>query len=258
MINPFELFPSSPVYFAGASLQSEKYELLLYQYLKQLESYSDSSRVTRHYALMGYSPDGFLAVTDGFARQKGMSVSSRNSWELWSQKFPRCNESEQFLGQLRIEMEDFYRTGNEEKSIVLLYCLQLAEGRVCFEEHITPLFWNQDFPRYLFLHSIQRTYNFHFKRGIHVHVLKNGYLCKHLHFAVSAKDLPELKKLSRTEFKLVETCVNASFSEKELADSLFISINTLKTHKKNIAAKLDIDSFSQLIFQVRQEIGQIT
>ncbi len=56
---------------------------------------------------------------------------------------------------------------------------------------------------------------------------------------------PEQEELSERE-KEVVTCVVKGMTNKEVADKLFISLNTVLTHRKNIARKLQIRSVAGL------------
>lgn len=56
-----------------------------------------------------------------------------------------------------------------------------------------------------------------------------------------SKNEPELEMLSQREKEIV-VCVVKGMTNKEIADSLFISIHTVVTHRRNIAKKLQIHS----------------
>lgn len=53
------------------------------------------------------------------------------------------------------------------------------------------------------------------------------------------------QKITNQEFKIIENLIKG-LTYKQIADSLFISINTVKFHAKNIYTKLDISGRSEL------------
>lgn len=67
----------------------------------------------------------------------------------------------------------------------------------------------------------------------------------------------QLSALSEREKDIVR-CVARGMSNKEIADSLFISAHTVATHRKNISAKLDIHSSAGLtIFAILHHIVEL-
>jgi LuxR family maltose regulon positive regulatory protein len=61
--------------------------------------------------------------------------------------------------------------------------------------------------------------------------------------------------LSIREIEIVKYIAN-NLSNQEIADKLFISLNTVKTHLKNIFLKLEVDSRSKAVSKVK-DIGLI-
>jgi len=57
---------------------------------------------------------------------------------------------------------------------------------------------------------------------------------------LSARELDVLKLIAR------------GYTNQQISDELFISMNTTKTHLKNIFAKLDVKSRTQALFQAKQ------
>ena len=46
--------------------------------------------------------------------------------------------------------------------------------------------------------------------------------------------------------------IAAGLSNREIADKLFISLNTVKTHTKNINSKLDVNNRTKAIFRAKE------
>ena len=64
--------------------------------------------------------------------------------------------------------------------------------------------------------------------------------------------------LSEREREIV-ACVVKGLTNKEVADRLFISVNTVQTHRKNIARKLGVHSVSGLtIYAIVNKIVDVT
>ena len=70
-----------------------------------------------------------------------------------------------------------------------------------------------------------------------------------------ALNINYIETLSIRELEIVKYIAN-NFSNQEIADKLFISLNTVKTHLKNIFLKLDVDSRSKAVSKVK-DIGLI-
>jgi LuxR family maltose regulon positive regulatory protein len=64
-----------------------------------------------------------------------------------------------------------------------------------------------------------------------------------------------LEILSTREIEIIK-CIASHLSNQEIADKLFISLNTVKTHLKNIFLKLEVDSRSSAVSKVK-DIGLI-
>jgi len=64
-----------------------------------------------------------------------------------------------------------------------------------------------------------------------------------------------LEMLSTREIEIIK-CIASHLSNQEIADKLFISLNTVKTHLKNIFLKLEVDSRSNALSKVK-DIGLI-
>lgn len=60
------------------------------------------------------------------------------------------------------------------------------------------------------------------------------------------------KGISRREFEVLEL-ISKGYSNQEIADKLFISINTVKTHLANLFIKLNVKRRTQAIEQAKQE-----
>lgn len=83
------------------------------------------------------------------------------------------------------------------------------------------------------------------------------YFCKAVRekiFSTVTKDNPKLNKsylkgnLTLTERELeIITLISLEFSGKEISDQLFISVNTVETHRKNIMKKLDAKNSISLV-----------
>lgn len=83
------------------------------------------------------------------------------------------------------------------------------------------------------------------------------YFCKAVRekiFSTVTKDNPKLDKpylkgnLTLTERELeIITLISLEFSGKEISDQLFISVNTVETHRKNIMKKLDAKNSISLV-----------
>lgn len=63
--------------------------------------------------------------------------------------------------------------------------------------------------------------------------------------------MPAYPKLSKRENEVVEAMIHHSTNEK-IAKNLKISVNTVKTHLKNIYFKLDVHSRTELILKISQ------
>ena len=69
------------------------------------------------------------------------------------------------------------------------------------------------------------------------------------------KVLPELKGLSRREIEIVRL-IAKELSNQEIAAKLFLSVNTVETHRKNIYKKIGVNNTGGLIkFAIRQGLA---
>lgn len=68
--------------------------------------------------------------------------------------------------------------------------------------------------------------------------------------AQSNESLPESVKLSRREKEIIKL-VSDGKSNKEIADALFLSELTIKTHRKNIYQKLGVNNVAALMTRIR-------
>jgi DNA-binding NarL/FixJ family response regulator len=74
---------------------------------------------------------------------------------------------------------------------------------------------------------------------------------------IQKTDLEEKEMLSERE-KDVIVCVVKGMTNKAIADKLFISINTVTTHRRNIAKKLNIHSSAGLtIYAIMNKLVDI-
>lgn len=91
------------------------------------------------------------------------------------------------------------------------------------------------------------------------------YFCKAVRekiFSTVTKDNPKLNKsylqgnLTLTERELeIITLISLEFSGKEISDQLFISVNTVETHRKNIMKKLDAkNSISLVKYAIKHQL----
>lgn len=72
-------------------------------------------------------------------------------------------------------------------------------------------------------------------------------------------DLNELNKalpvaLSQREFEIL-TLLKTGKTNKEMADALFISVNTVKTHMLHLFEKLDVSNRTQALFKINELVG---
>jgi LuxR family maltose regulon positive regulatory protein len=79
---------------------------------------------------------------------------------------------------------------------------------------------------------------------------------KKLLVAFEAEKSPQRVKfreesLSERETEVLQL-ITAGFSNQEIADKLFISLNTVRTHTKNINAKLGVHSRTQAIARAKE------
>lgn len=58
---------------------------------------------------------------------------------------------------------------------------------------------------------------------------------------------PPVLNLTRRELQIVEL-IEKGMNSKQIADSLFISLETIHTHRKNILSKNKVNNFSELIY----------
>jgi len=72
--------------------------------------------------------------------------------------------------------------------------------------------------------------------------------------AVLASDqLLEKHKISRREYEVL-TLIAAGYSNQEIAEKLYVSLNTIKTHSSNLFIKLDVKRRTQAV-QKAKELG---
>ncbi len=76
--------------------------------------------------------------------------------------------------------------------------------------------------------------------------LSGGYFYSPVIESFYKKAEVELSKLSKREEQIIKL-IAKGFLNKEIAEKLFISIETVKTHKKNIKLKLGAETTAQLI-----------
>jgi two-component system, NarL family, response regulator LiaR len=64
---------------------------------------------------------------------------------------------------------------------------------------------------------------------------------------------PELQRLgiSKREYEVLEL-MSTGFSNQEIADKLFVSLNTIKTHASNLFLKLDVSRRTQAIQKAKE------
>ncbi len=60
--------------------------------------------------------------------------------------------------------------------------------------------------------------------------------------------------LSQREFDIL-TLLQTGKTNKEMADSLFISVNTVKTHLLHLFEKLDVSNRTQALFKIKEIVG---
>jgi DNA-binding NarL/FixJ family response regulator len=83
------------------------------------------------------------------------------------------------------------------------------------------------------------------------------YFCKSVRekiFNTATKNIPKLKTvdqkdslmLTEREIEII-TLIAHEFSGKEISEQLFISVNTVETHRKNIMKKLDAKNSISLV-----------
>jgi DNA-binding NarL/FixJ family response regulator len=100
-----------------------------------------------------------------------------------------------------------------------------------------------------------------------IQAVYNGeeYFCKSVRekiFNTATKDNPKLNKpdlkgnLALTDRELeIITLISLEFSGKEISDQLFISVNTVETHRKNIMKKLDAkNSISLVKYAIKHQL----
>jgi DNA-binding CsgD family transcriptional regulator len=59
--------------------------------------------------------------------------------------------------------------------------------------------------------------------------------------------LNPMKRLTKTEQRIFEVIGNGIISNKTIGDKLSISLHTVKNHKENIKAKLEVQSCKELL-----------
>jgi two-component system, NarL family, response regulator LiaR len=69
-------------------------------------------------------------------------------------------------------------------------------------------------------------------------------------FAVNEEQLKALN-ISKRELDVLEL-MSAGFSNQEIAEKLFVSLNTIKTHTSNIFLKLDVKRRTQAVQKARE------
>lgn len=74
--------------------------------------------------------------------------------------------------------------------------------------------------------------------------------------SVTAANLPpESLNISKREYEILEL-MSKGLSNQEIADQLFVSVNTVKTHASNLFSKLDVKRRTQAVMKAK-EIGLI-
>jgi DNA-binding NarL/FixJ family response regulator len=87
-------------------------------------------------------------------------------------------------------------------------------------------------------------------------------LARHTYYAVLAahwKEKPDIndqlvEPLTRRENELL-TLICQGLSNRELADALSVSVNTIKTHLRNLYLKLEVRNRAEAIIKVRKTVG---
>ena len=69
-------------------------------------------------------------------------------------------------------------------------------------------------------------------------------------FHLDARALDRLG-LSKREFEVLEL-ISIGLSNQEIADKLFVSVNTIKTHSSNLFQKLDVSRRTQAILRAKE------
>jgi two-component system response regulator NreC len=98
-----------------------------------------------------------------------------------------------------------------------------------------------------------------------IHTLRNGYdffsnsitlllLNKYIKKLKTDDDRPDIRSLSSREIEIMKMWGN-SFTNKEIADKLFLSVRTVETHKNHIMQKLNLKTSVDLVkFAIRNNI----
>ena len=76
-------------------------------------------------------------------------------------------------------------------------------------------------------------------------VEKNIYIDNSAPFIVNQEEI-EKRKISKRELEVLEL-ISLGFSNKEIAEKLFVSLNTIKTHSSNLFEKLEVKRRTQAI-----------
>jgi|WetSurMetagenome_2_1015567.scaffolds.fasta_scaffold34215_2 DNA-binding NarL/FixJ family response regulator len=98
------------------------------------------------------------------------------------------------------------------------------------------------------IYSLRNGYDF-FSNSITV-LLLNKYIKK----LKTDDDRPDIKSLSSREIEIMKMWGN-SFTNKEIADKLFLSVRTVETHKNHIMQKLNLKTSVDLVkFAIRNNI----
>lgn len=71
----------------------------------------------------------------------------------------------------------------------------------------------------------------------------------------AANLIPESLNISKREYEILEL-MSKGLSNQEIADQLFVSVNTVKTHTSNLFSKLDVKRRTQAVMKAK-EIGLI-
>lgn len=100
-----------------------------------------------------------------------------------------------------------------------------------------------------------------------IHTVLNGeeFFCRSVRekiFSTATKDNPKLNLLQTAENSILTcreleiiTLISLEFSGKEISEKLFISTNTVETHRKNIMKKLDLkNSISLVKYAIKNNI----
>lgn len=83
------------------------------------------------------------------------------------------------------------------------------------------------------------------------------FLCKKLYFKAKRTAIEQLQTLTTQEEKVLQLIYTGK-SNKEIAEMLFVSLNTIKTHIGSINAKLNVSNRKELIEKLQNHTGSST